>query len=76
MDLTRLPKQPLIRDEKADDRVISGESARERLLQTVLAVIAAEDAEAAARAEGAIDVTPPAGPTHNEPEDDGDGEAA
>ena len=30
-----------VRDEKADDRVITGESARERLLQTVLAVIAA-----------------------------------
>src|SRR6516225_5449560 len=65
-----------VRDEKADDRVITGESARERLLQTVLAVIAAEDAEAAARADCAIDVTPAAEPTHNEPEDDGDGEAA
>jgi hypothetical protein len=39
-----------VREDKADDRVITGESARERLLQTVLAVIAAEDAEAAARA--------------------------
>ena len=44
-----------VREDRADDRVITGESARERLLQTVLAVIAAEDAEAAARAEGAIE---------------------
>src|SRR6516162_4032683 len=65
-----------VRDEKVDDRVITGESARERLLQTVLAVIAAEDAEAAARADCAIDVTPAAEPAHNEPDDDGDGEAA
>ena len=65
-----------VREQKADDRVITGESARERLLQTVLAVIAAEDAEAAARADCAIDVTPAAEPAHNEPDDDGDGEAA
>jgi|SRR6516225_900879 hypothetical protein len=70
-----------VRDEKADDRVITGESARERLLQTVLAVIAAEDAEAAARAERAVDVTPALDGNERQGESvpdsgDGDGEAA
>src|SRR6516164_8928615 len=52
--LRKLGKERLIEiDEIAMAlRTITGESARERLLQTVLAVIAAEDAEAAARAEG------------------------
>src|SRR6516225_1618846 len=70
-----------VREDKADDRVITGESARERLLQTVLAVIAAEDAEAAARAEKAIDVTPALDGNERQGESvpdsgDGDGEAA
>jgi hypothetical protein len=42
-ELSRLLPEP-------QERVITGESAREKLLQTVLAVIAAEDAEASARA--------------------------
>ena len=75
------------REQTDDDRTITGESARERLLQTVLAVIAAEDAEAAARAED----TPADDPDKDLPtaddvrgilkpeppeEDSGDGEAA
>ena len=87
--LRKLGKERLIEiDEIAMAlRTITGESARERLLQTVLAVIAAEDAEAAARAEG----TPADDPDKDLPtaddvggilkpeppeEDSGDGEAA
>jgi len=64
-----------VQERRDEERVITGDSARERLLQVVLNLIAAEDAEAAARAEGAIDVTPTTAPEPPE-EDSGDGEAA
>src|SRR5215831_2425591 len=72
-----------VQEKRDEHRVITGDSARERLLQVVLALIAAEDAEAA-RAEKAVDVTPPREShteaetvvTPPEPDDDCDGELA
>ena len=88
--MVKQPNSPLrlaavaVQERKEEKRKVTGASARERLLQVVLALIAAQDAEAAARAEKAIDVTPPREShteaetvvTPPEPDDDCDGELA
>jgi hypothetical protein len=63
-----------VQEKREEKRKVTGASARERLLQVVLALIAAQDAEAAARADNAIDVSPATSPEPPE-EDSGDGEA-
>ena len=89
--MVKQPNSPLrlaavaVQERKEEKRKVTGASARERLLQVVLALIAAQDAEAAARAEKAIDVMPPR-ESHTEaetvvtpppePDDDCDGELA
>ena len=48
-----------MREQREDDRIITGDSARERLLQVVLAVIAADEAAAATDQAAAAAAEPP-----------------